>query len=500
VVLLQSGLKYRVFPTSIRQSTIQDWKAIANDFVGKTRQFFGEMPPIARPRSGNNMNSTMFGSCGALLGESYFSAEGDDDVSKVEREEVLSWRGNPLQTFSDWTIVVATSEFDSRTYNVHKSILSVGPRSSRYFSRLFMEGSNRYNQSQSSTRIELDEQDADSFPLFLDFLYDASPDADDDESLTLNNVVNEDFTTTNAVSLRHLARVFDCEGLMLAVNKFIQKDLSLKTGPVYLIQAHLYQDDRLIESAKRLCIENFSRLDTRSITRLPLELFRSVMTAVIERSKIAHDISVEEENALSFHLSEVVCQYFEKHPDRMTVQLLLELTNENVMPKIASEPAIGFTALARELDPREIVPDSDEWRGLVALCQRCAQAVVGEYGWKDFNISSALEEYLYGPCANDASSTKLDSLLFATSFAAALERAQNDYQSVDCGSSKSKKQIEKLQRQNDDLQWQNQGMKEEVDRYKNVLAGTKDELLYLRQQVKELKRRHRAGLDELTCV
>lgn len=363
-----------------------------------------------------------------------------------------------------------------------------------------MEGSNRYNQSQSSTRIELDEQDADSFPLFLDFLYDASPDADDDESLTLNNVVNEDFTTTNAVSLRHLARVFDCEGLMLAVNKFIQKDLSLKTGPVYLIQAHLYQDDRLIESAKRLCIENFSRLDTRSITRLPLELFRSVMTAVIERSKIAHDISVEEENALSFHLSEVVCQYFEKHPDRMTVQLLLELTNENVMPKIASEPAIGFTALARELDPREIVPDSDEWRGLVALCQRCAQAVVGEYGWKDFNISSALEEYLYGPCANDASSTKLDSLLFATSFAAALERAQNDYQSVDCGSSKSKKQIEKLQRQNDDLQWQNQGMKEEVDRYKNVLAGTKDELLYLRQQVKELKRRHRAGLDELTCV
>ena len=438
----------------------------------------------------------MFGSCGALLGESYFSAEGDDDVSKVERKEVLSWRGDPLHTFSDWTIIVATSEFDSRTYHVHKSILSVGPRSSRYFSRLFMEGCNRYNQSQSSTRIELDEQDADSFPLFLDFMYDTSPDADDDESLTLN--VNEDFTTLNAVSLRHLARVFDCEGLMLAVNKFIQKDLSLKTGPVYLIQAHLYQDDRLIESAKRLCIENFSHLDTRSITRLPLELFRSIMTAVIERSKSAHDTSVEEEEALSYHLSEVVCQYFEKHPERMSVQLLLELTNENVMPKIASEPAIGFTALARELNPKEIKPDSDEWRGLVALCQRCAQAVVGEYGWKDFNIASALEEYLYGPCANDGSS-KLESLLFATSFAAALERAQNDYQTVNSGSSTSKKHIEKLQQENDNLQWQNQGMKEEVDRYKNVLAGTKEELLLLRQQVKELKHRHRASLNELSC-
>lgn len=454
------------------------------------------MPPIARSTAGSNAQDYIFGSCGGFLGESYFAAEGDDDISKVEKAAALSWRGDPLQTFSDWTIIVATSEFDSRTYHVHKTILSVGPRSSRYFSRLFMEGCNRYNQSQSSTRIELDEQDADSFPLFLDFMYDTSPDADDDASLTLN--VNDDFSTMNAVSLRHLARVFDCEGLMLAVNKFIQKDLSLKTGPVYLVQAHVYQDDRLIESAKRLCIENFSRIETRSMTRLPLELFKSIMTSVIDRSKSSHT-SVEEEEALSCHLSEVVCQYFEKHPDRMTVRLLLELTNENVMPKIASEPAIGFTALARELNPKDVKPDSEEWRGLIALCQRCARAVVGEYGWKDFNISSALDEYLNGPCANEGSSTKLDSLLFATSFAAALERAQRDYQSVDTGSSKSKKHMEKLKQENDDLQWQNQGMKEEVDRYKKVLKGTKEELLLLRQQVKDLKRSHRAGLDELQC-
>ena len=487
-------MKYLLNPV-----TIQDWKAIANGIVGKSRQIWEEMPPISMPRNGrSSAQSYMFGTCGALLGESYFSTDGDDGVSKAEREAVLSWRGDPLQTFSDWTIIVATSEFDSKTYHVHKSILSVGPRSSRYFSRLFLEGSNRYNQSQSSTRIELDEQDADTFPLFLDFMYDTCPDADDDESLTLN--VNDDFSTLNAVSLRHLARVFDCEGLMLAVNKFIQKDLSLKTGPVYLIQAHLYRDDRLIESAKRLCIENFSRLDIRSITRLPLELFKSVMTAVFERTANSHELSVEEEEALSCHLSEVVCQYFEKHPDRMTVRLLLELTNENVMPKIASEPAIGFTALARELNPREIKPDSDEWRGLVALCQRCAQAVVGEYGWKDFNIASALEEYLHGPCASEGSTTKLDSLLFATSFAAALERAQNDFQSVDTGTSKSKKQIEKLKRENENLEWQNQGMKEEVERYKAVMAGTKEELISLKKQVKELKRRQRAGLDELACV
>ena len=455
------------------------------------------MPPISTPKNGSNAQSYFFGSCGGLLGEPYFSADVDDDVSNVER---LSWRGDPLKTFSDCTIVVATCEFETRTYHVHKTILSIGPRSSRYFSRLFMEGSNLYDQSKSSKRIELDERDADMFPLFLDFMYDTSPDANDNESLNLN--VKEDVSPSNAVSLRHLARVFDCEGLLLAVNKFIKKDLSLDTGPVYLIQAHLYQDDRLVKSAKRLCIEHFTSMEARSITRLPEELFRSIMTAVIERSKGAQDVSIEEEDALSYHLSEVVCQYFEKYPDRMTVKLLLELTDESVMPKIASEPAIGFTALARELDPEEIKPDSEEWKDLVDLCQRCAQAVVGEFGWKDFNTTSAAEEYIYGPCSNDeGSSTKIDSLLFATSFAAALERAQNDYHSVDSGSNKSKKKIEKLQRDNDDLKGQNQGMREEVGRYKDALADTKEELLMLRQQVKKLKKRHnRAGLDELNCM
>ena len=398
-------------------------------------------------------------------------------------------------TYSDWTIIVAIGNFDSRTFHVHKSIMSVGPRSSKYFANLFLEEGHHYNQSQT-TRIELDEQDADSFPMLLDFMYNTSANgaSNDDDSLSL--VIEDDFTTSNAVSLRHLARVFDCEGLMLAVNKFIQKDLSLKTGPLYLTQAYLYQDERLVESAKRLCIENFTHLETRSITRLPLPLFRSIIVAIIERSKKALDFNAEDEGALSYQLSEVVCQYFEKHPDCLTVKLLLELTRESIMPKIASEPAIGFTALAREVDPREIQPDSEEWKGLVDLCQRCARAVVGEYGWKDFNVTSALDEYLNGPCGHDG--TKMDSLLFATSFAAALEKAQNDYKTINKGSSTFRKQVYDLQKENSSFQSVNQGMNDEVERYKLVLADTREELLLLKQQVKDLRRQQRNSLEALS--
>ena len=110
-----------------------------------------------------------------------------------------------------------------------------------------------YNPSQT-TKIELDEPDPDSFPMLLDFMYNTSANGASNDDDLLSLVIEDDFTTSNAVSLRHLACVFDCEGLMLAVNKFIQKYLSLKIGPLFLTQAYLYQEERLVESAKRLCI------------------------------------------------------------------------------------------------------------------------------------------------------------------------------------------------------------------------------------------------------
>eukprot|EP00536_Pseudo-nitzschia_multiseries_P008985 jgi/Psemu1/288155/fgenesh1_pg.240_\ len=466
------------------QVNIQDWKEIANEFVGKAQQFVGENPSISRPNCGSDgkTETSLFGTCNAL--EPFLSVDGVDEIFNLEKKKkVLSWRDDPVQSLSDWAVIVATSEFDSTTYHVHKRVLGEGSRKSNFFSKLFREGGKRDIPSQSSTRIQLDEQDAQSFPLFLDFVYGACHDSKNgnDDSLTLN--LTESFTAPNAVSLRHLAKVFDCDGLMLAVNKFIQKDLSLRTGPMYLAEAYLYEDDRLMESARRLCIEHFSRLDTKSITDLPRELFRSVLTAVIKRCKHGHEISPEEQNSLSYHLSEVVCQYFEKHPEQLSVQLLLELTDDDAMSKIAPEPAIGITALVRDLNPQEIKPDSEEWERIIALSQQCARAIVEEYGWKDFNVASALEEYLNGPCAaSDGSSTKLDSLLFATSFAATLESAQKDAKIP------SKSHAGKLKQQNDDLRRENRKVKEEVDRYKDLVASTKEELLLLKEQVKNLRR------------
>ena len=422
----------------------------------------------------------MFGACD-VLGESFFP---DADLPNGNTQTTITWRGDPKKTHSDWTIVVAISEFDTRTYHVHKMIMTSGPYSSKYFTKI-IEKETKNDHSQP-TRIELDEQDANSFPFFLDFVYNnAKVDVPDEATLSL--VIGDDFAVDNAVSLRHLARIFECSRLTRAVNKFIQKDLSAKTGPAYLSQAYVYRDESLIESAKRQCIENFLKVELRSMIKLSLPIFRSIVKSVIPRSKYLSDDRTEETEEtveLSYHLSDAVCQYFEKHPKALSVKLLLELTDENIMPMIAPEPAIGFTAIARELDVKGVPPNSEEWKLLVLLCRRCAGAVVREYGWSDFNVMSALDEYLHGPCSQQQE-TRMDSLLFATSFAAALSEAQHDSKST----KKVSKQPHDLEEENSQLRSTNKAMRKELSTSNRALEDAKDEILSLKRQLKGQRRK-----------
>ena len=64
---------------------------------------------------------------------------------KMEQDGQPKWRGDPIESFSDWKIEIIVSDNDDgddRTienfvYHVHKTFLAFGPRRSEYFSRLF---------------------------------------------------------------------------------------------------------------------------------------------------------------------------------------------------------------------------------------------------------------------------------------------------------------------------------------------------------------------------
>lgn len=382
-------------------------------------------------------------------GETYFDLDGDRDILEAKSslsEMHLTWRGDPNETGSDWSIVIVTNELQTTTYHVHKSVLCFGSRLSKYFARVMLNSTPKKSKSQKSannapsTKVELNQKDADNFPILLDFIYAPAiamssngtvmtaasthtfqsflsvPSADDETaSLTHGETIN----THNAVSLRHLARRFEVEALMMAVNRFIQKDLNFKTGPQYLSKASEYKDERLVESAQRLCAENIEQIDVKSLIRLPLHLFRVVIKSL--------ETFDEDNKELSYFLSEVVCRYLEKHPKSRSSELVLELTDSLLMPYIAPEAAIGYTAILKNLDTADA---ARHWTGLVQLSRRCARAVVQEYGWGDFSVDAAVDEYLGNLESTDRRTYGLDSLLFATSFAAALEQAQDDFEEI----------------------------------------------------------------------
>ena len=96
------------------------------------------------------------------------------DVKKESLDtKELSWRQNPSESFSDWTIEVieedkanpgATSE--RAVYHVHRRVLAVGPKKSEYFAKIF-----KSNSSANRTELRLTKRQAAVFPIALDYIY-----------------------------------------------------------------------------------------------------------------------------------------------------------------------------------------------------------------------------------------------------------------------------------------------------------------------------------------
>jgi hypothetical protein len=443
-------------------------------------------------------------------GQTYFDLDGDKGLgsksSSEDHQDVpLTWRGDPSETMSDWTIVIVTEELQTITFHVHKSVLCYGPRQSRYIARLILNqqsssSSQKKNKHRSTrtTKVELDQRDADNVPILLDFIYalgsynscsgtvaTLSTSASTLTSTSLFTAPSEDnclsleeITHHNSVSLRHLARTFEIDSLMLAVNRFIQKDLNLKSGPKYLMEAAEYKDERLLESAQRLCTDNFEQLDIKNLVKLPAHIFRSLIMSLENYE--------EDDDKLSQFMSEVVCRYLEKYPNLLSAELLLELTDSLLMPCLASEAAIGFTALIKKLDVNET---ELHWTELVELSRRCAKAVVQEYGWNDFSVTAAVDEYLGNAREGPAQVvSRTDSLLFATSFAAALEQAQDDYEQVVVEQEQLEVTVNTLFQSVAALEESNHRKDEYLVKQQRAIEEAKKQILKLKNQVGTIKK------------
>ena len=155
----------------------------------------------------------------------HLQTESDDDTSNSaeennlseESQELLLWRLDKDESFSDWTIEVSdinnNGESNSKkTYHVHKNILGLGPKKSGYFEAILKSG--QFSESCNSTSVvELPSDIAACFPDFLDYMY-AQPSE-------CKCIINRE----NRRALQYLAKYFLVPKLTSAIHGFIEQDI-----------------------------------------------------------------------------------------------------------------------------------------------------------------------------------------------------------------------------------------------------------------------------------
>lgn len=310
----------------------------------------------------------------------------------------LSWRLDPDESLSDWTLTVASTDSvpysprrrneterasaagctsdikaadcqlddlaDSMSppamkYHVHRAQLAVGPRRSDYFATLFKnrrrmmirDESDRRREkgtdaSTDGTYIELKASAAAAFPIMLDFMY--SPIGTPVEA-----------TTESAVALRHLASCFGIRELFNCVTDFIKGDLRSETGPTYLSEAATYKHDKLVTACLKICAESFKDIKLSAMVLLPPDLFE----LVVRSPYLACD---------SEALSVRVAAYCRCRPDGINLETIKSLTSAEIMPRVAPDEALFYIHMLSLLGVD--LPDPSKGGAAPSLYDRCVAA------------------------------------------------------------------------------------------------------------------------------
>jgi len=315
-----------------------------------------------------------------------FDDDFNDEIDHVEKEEVLTWRLDPSQSLSDWTIVVKSRE-DSEavdTYHVHKNILAVGPRKSEYFVNVFRmvaAASARATPGEpvpTATEVELGQAAAKCFPNFLDFLYSTEGALD--------------ISTATATGLRHLAQFFGVRVLHKKVMDFIQKDLSLATSTTYYRDVCALRDEKLLLTIAKFCSRNVMKIEPN----FPLvEAMDSFFLAKVMSSP--HVNSKEKK----YHCSLLLAEYCQKNKELLDDKQLLMLTDEKVLPLVHHSAALTLLEMEADLVVATTLSSLLE---MTSLQKRCVREL--SHHWKD--LSDTGSEQLNRVCRKLPSSVVTD--------------------------------------------------------------------------------------------
>jgi len=269
-----------------------------------------------------------------------------------ESKQLLTWRLDKDESFSDWTIEVhyeyeLNLEFmmgeqnkkgrEVKTYHVHKVTLATGPKKSGYFEALLKSG--QFSESSNSTSVvELPSGITHDFDDFLDYLY-----APPSECKRLIHRYNHS-------PLLHLAKYFLVPRLLEDVYDFIKKDIQ-DIGYVkeYLIEFGNVEDDEakeIITLAASVCATNILHIkpieyvndghplahcnnnnESSLLTALSPAIFLHIITEAT-KSKNSTNLSADNDG----HICRLAIGYFKFHHNSLNSNYFVAVVSELFLP------------------------------------------------------------------------------------------------------------------------------------------------------------------------
>jgi hypothetical protein len=285
----------------------------------------------------------------------------DDSDEEPPEAAVLSWRLDPGESLSDWTLeIISKPGGDTKvdTYHCHKNILAVGPRRSDYFAHLLQNG-DRFAEGQSNTsRIELEAPAAEAFPVLLDFMYNQN------KSLAANS--------ENAAALHYLGQYFGIRRLRWEARQFWTSDLTILNCGTYYDHARMFQDDKLLASISEMCAKYIMEIPPNSslIKVTNSEFWLGVL----------HHETRTRDAAVSRHMSKLIVEFCRRQTsETLDAEAFLALTDAEVLPEIDVEVALDVIKLEQTFTQ----PDA---ANLTILQDRCIKELAVH--WKSFSTAT----------------------------------------------------------------------------------------------------------------
>jgi len=264
------------------------------------------------------------------------------DLSE-ESKQLLLWRLDKDVSFSDWIIEVSITNKRNnkkKTYHVHKVTLGLGPKKSGYFEALLTSG--QFSESSNSkSAVELSEDIAKYFDVFLDYLYSSPHDC--------ACLINRD----NRGALQYLANYFLVSKLTEDIYAFIEKDMIDNMDNVngYLTEIESSEDEKsskILAIAGRALASNILLIRRHNSSPFVYTLSPALFLHILSIVRVSKDIKKLPDQDTG-HICTVAIDYIKHHQTELDANYFATLAGELYFPddtSIAGRVALCLLEIA----------------------------------------------------------------------------------------------------------------------------------------------------------